>query len=433
MQEYTTYTLSNGLRIIHLPSVSPVSYCGFAVNAGTRDEAVDRFGLAHFVEHTLFKGTKKRKSWHILNRMEAVGGELNAYTTKEETFIYSVCLSDDVERAMELLSDLVFNSMFPAPEIEKEREVVIDEINSYRDNPAELIYDEFENLLFAGSEFGHSILGDEASVRTFTSASCRQFVDTFYHPENMVFYFYGKTPFTKIVRLAEKYFATNRDRNHNHDHDHDCAHAHDHCHCGLDPQSPAKTRNTPPLIPAVKKKVAKDLHQTHTIIGSQGVGLHDKRKMGMYLLNNLLGGPGMNSRLNLLLREKYGLVYTVGSGLGAYSDTGVFDIYFACDPGDLDRCTSLIHKELKKLRDTALSTSQFQSAVKQLKGQLGVASDNKENTALGLGKGFLHFDRYDSLAEVYRRIDALSPAQLLAIANEVWDESRLFQLSFIPI
>ncbi|MDR0832945.1 MAG: insulinase family protein [Candidatus Symbiothrix sp.] len=406
---YTAHTLPNGLRIIHLPTVSPVSYCGFAVNAGTRDETIDQFGLAHFVEHTLFKGTQKRKSWHILNRMENVGGELNAYTTKEETFIYSVCLSDDIERAMELLSDLVFNSRFPDAEIDKEREVVIDEINSYRDNPAELIYDEFENLLFRGNEFGHSILGDEASLNTFTSASCRTFVDAFYHPDNMIFFFYGQTPFNKIIRLAKKYFVSAPPL----------------------PYSPVKKRITPRLIPAVTEQRDKDLHQAHLIIGSQGFSLHDPRRIGLYFLNNLLGGPGMNSRLNLALREKHGLVYTVESGLGSYSDTGVFDIYFACDPKDIARCTALVHKELKKLRDNALTTSQFHTAVKQLKGQLGVASDHKESIALGMGKSFLHFNKYDSLEDVYRKIDALSPAQLQAIAQEVWDENRLSQLTFV--
>ncbi|GHT01453.1 peptidase M16 [Bacteroidia bacterium] len=416
-QQYTVHTFPNGLRIIHLPSVSPVSYCGFAVNAGTRDENAAQSGLAHFVEHMLFKGTQRRKSWHILNRMENVGGELNAYTTKEETFIYSVCLANDIERAMELLSDLVFNSRFPDTEIDKEREVVIDEINSYRDNPAELIFDEFENLLFRGNEFGHSILGDEASLNTFTSTSCHAFVKAFYHPENMVFFFYGQTPFNKIVRLAERYCVASFGQQ-------------------FHPQSSngqlqAKTRITPQLVPAVKEKREKNLHQAHLIIGSQGFSLHDPRRIGLYFLNNLLGGPGMNSRLNLTLREKYGLVYTVESGLGSYSDTGVFDIYFACDPHNMARCTALVHKELKKLRDNALTTSQFHTAVKQLKGQLGVASEHKESIALGMGKSFLHFNKYDSLEDVYRKIDALSPAQLQAIAQEVWDENRLFQLAFV--
>jgi predicted Zn-dependent peptidase len=402
-----TFSFSNGLRIIYLPSNSTVSYCGFAVNAGTRDENSRQFGLAHFVEHMLFKGTKKRKSWHILNRMENVGGELNAYTTKEETFIYSICLSEDIERAMELLSDLVFNSQFPEAEIEKEREVIIDEINSYKDNPSELIFDEFEDLLFKGSEIGHNILGEEETLNTFTSASCREFVDTFYHPKNMVFFFYGKTPFDKIIRLAYKYF--------------------------LEKESvavPGRNRTTPGIIPPVKEKTDKDLHQTHVVIGGRGYSYHDKQRIGLFLLNNMLGGPGMNSRLNLSLREKHGLVYTIESGLTSYCDTGVFSIYFGCDHETKDKCLQLTYKELKKFRDVELSASQLHAAVKQVKGQLGVSNDHRENVALGMGRSFLHFNKYESLPEVYQKIETFTSAQLLEIANEIFDEKALFQLIF---
>ncbi|MDR0866505.1 MAG: insulinase family protein [Candidatus Symbiothrix sp.] len=401
------FSLSNGLRIIYLPSVSPVSYCGFAVNAGTRDENVRQFGLAHFVEHTLFKGTRKRKAWHILNRMENVGGELNAYTTKEETFIYSICLSEDIERAVELLADLVFHSQFPEAEIEKEREVVIDEINSYKDNPSELIFDEFEDLLFKGSELGHNILGEEETLNTFTSASCREFVNTFYHPENMVFFFYGKTPFNKIIRLATKYF--------------------------LEKESVSvseRIRITPGIVPPVKEKTGKDLHQTHALIGGRAYSYHDNQRIGLFLLNNMLGGPGMNSRLNLSLREKYGLVYTVESGLTSFCDTGVFSIYFGCDHESQAKCLQLTYKELKKFREVQLSASQLHAAVKQLKGQLGVSNDHRENVALGMGRSFLHFNKYESLPEVYQKIDALTASQLLEIANAIFDEQALSQLIF---
>jgi predicted Zn-dependent peptidase len=402
-----SFSLSNGLRIIYSPADSPVSYCGFAVNAGTRDEDSRQFGLAHFVEHALFKGTKKRKSWHILNRMENVGGELNAYTTKEETFLYSICLAEDIERAAELLSDLVFNSQFPESEIEKEREVVIDEINSYRDNPSELIFDEFENILFKGHEIGHSILGEEATLNTFSSAYCREFVNEFYHPENMVFFVYGKIPFNKITRLANKYFTEKRISS-----------------------NPGKSRTTPGIIPSIKEKTDKELHQAHVIIGGRGYGLHDKQRTGLYLLNNMLGGPGMNSRLNLSLREKHGLVYTVDSGVTSFSDSGVFSIYFGCDHESEEKCIKLTYKELKKFREVKLSTSQLHAAVKQLKGQLGVSSDHKENIALGMGKSFLHFNKYESLPEVYQKIDALTASQLGEIANEIFDEQTLFQLIF---
>jgi predicted Zn-dependent peptidase len=407
MLAYFSTVLSNGLRIIALPSESPVSYCGFAVHAGTRDEEAEQFGLAHFVEHTLFKGTKKRKTWHILNRMEVVGGELNAYTTKEETFLYSICLSEDIERAMELLSDLIFNSQFPKTEIEKEREVVLDEINSYEDNPSELIFDAFENLLFKNHEIGHSILGNEQSVNTFTADSCRLFTDTFYYPENMIFFFSGKTSGEKILRLANKYFLEFNGK-----------------------RLKAKERISPSVIVPVQENVDKDLHQAHVMIGGRGYDLHDKKRIGLYLLNNILGGPGMNSRLNLSLRERHGLVYAVESSVTSYSDTGLFCIYFGCDHASVNKCIQWTDKELKKLCENELSASQFHSAVKQLKGQMGVTSDHKENIALSMGKSFLHFNKYESLPEVYNRIDELTSKQLLEIANEVMNENQLFRLIF---
>ncbi|MDR3219641.1 MAG: insulinase family protein [Dysgonamonadaceae bacterium] len=405
--QYFSFRLANGLRIVHLPSDSIVSYCGFAVNAGARDEKPTQHGMAHFVEHMLFKGTRKRKAWHILNRMENVGGELNAYTTKEETFIYSVCLSQDVERAIELLSDLVGHSQFPAQEIEKEREVVIDEIHSYEDTPSELIFDEFENLVFSGNELGHHILGDTKSLAKFTSAACASFVNRFYSPEQLVFFSYGKTPFAKIVRLAEKYML-------------------DFHYPGLSSQ-----RTAPVFLPSQQVIVnKKNLHQTHVVIGAEAYCIFNNKRIGLCLLNNILGGQGMNSRLNLSLREKYGLVYTVESGLGTYTDTGIFTIYFACDHESKDKCLQLVHKELKRLRDNKLSGSQFAAAVKQWKGQLGIAGDSKENTALRMGKSFLHFNKYDELPQVYQKIDALTAEQLVEIANEIYEEKNLFSLIY---
>ncbi|MDL2224024.1 insulinase family protein [Bacteroidales bacterium OttesenSCG-928-M06] len=405
--QHEIFSLPDGLRIIYMPSASPVSYCGFAVNAGTRDEQADQFGLAHFVEHMLFKGTKKRKSWHILNRMESVGGELNAYTTKEETFLYSIALSEDIERAMELLADLIFNSQFPVNEIEKEKEVVIDEINSYKDNPSELIFDEFENILFHGNEMGHNILGEEDSIAGFTSSSCHSFINSFYHSANMIFFFHGKMPKEKIIRLANKYFHTER----------------------KEPIS-IRQRSKPILLPAKKERINKDLHQSHVIIGGRGYDYHHPQRLGLYLLNNLLGGPGMNSRLNISLREKNGLVYTVDSNLTSYSDTGVFSIYFGADHESVDRCMRLVYKELKKLREVYLTSSQFHSAIKQMKGQLGISCDQKENIALSMGKSFLHFNKYDSLSEIYDKLDLLTPSILSEIANEVFDENNLFQLIY---
>jgi len=404
---YFSISLPNGLRIIHYPTNSPVSYCGFAVNAGTRDEQPDQLGLAHFTEHMLFKGTKKRKSWHILNRMEKVGGEINAYTTKEETFLYSVCLPEDIERAMELLSDLICNSQFPPAEIEKEREVIIDEINCYKDTPSEWIYDEFEDMLFAGNELGHNVLGTPECLAKTTSSTFFSFTDRYYHPENMIFFFYGKTPFDRIKRLANKYFLYGESRT-----------------------KSLLNRIKPEVGTAKKIEQKKDLFQSHVIIGGRGYDNSHKNRIGLYLLNNILGGPGMNSRLNISLREKEGLVYTVESGLTSYTDCGLFSIYFGCDHESKSRCIRLVRKELKRLRDQKLTTSQFSSVVKQLKGQLGISSDQSENLALRIGKSFLHFNRYDNLPEVYKKIDELTSSQLLEIANEIYDEESLSELIY---
>ena len=405
--QYSSFVLANGLRIVHLPFDSQVSYCGFAVHAGTRDEQSGQYGLAHFVEHTLFKGTEKRKVHHILNRMETVGGEINAYTTKEETFLYTVCLQEDIERAIELLSDLIYHSKFPAVEIEKEREVVIDEIHSYEDTPSELIFDEFENMVFAGNGLGHAILGDVESVRNFTSDACRDFATIFYRPENMIFFSHGKTPFSKILKYVEKY-------------------------------SPANSSNAtscllhlrPELLPAKTIMKNKNLHQTHVVTGGKAYGIFEDKRMGLLLLTNILGGPGMNSRLNVNLREKYGLVYTVDAEIASYTDTGLFTVYFGCDPKSMEKCLHLVRKELNRLRDRQLSGSQFAAAVKQWKGQLGIASEHKENVALRLGKNFLYFNRYDSLQQTYQKIDALSAEGLFEIANEIYDEKQLFTLIY---
>jgi len=407
INQYQTYTLANGLRVVHMPSDSPVAYCGYAVNAGTRDEEPHQFGMAHFVEHLLFKGTQKRRSVHILNRMEAVGGELNAYTSKEETFVYSIFLEEHIERAVELLSDLVFHSTFPQSEIEKERDVILDEIGSYKDNPSELIYDEFENLLFDGNDLGHNILGGTESLESFTTADALAFVAKHYVPSNMIFFSMGKTDFRKIVRLLEKYAGS------------------------VSVGEVLKNRVVPQPITTGKVVTENhDTHQAHVLIGGRGYSLHDKNRLALYLINNILGGPGMNSRLNLALRERHGYVYSVESTLTSYTDTGVFAIYFGSDPKNRDKCIRLIHKELALLRDKSMTSVQFNAARKQLVGQLGVSVDNKENLALALGKSFLHFNKFESLEEVYQRIEALTAGQLLEVANEVFDPQRLYTLMF---
>lgn len=404
--DYFSHILPNGFRIVHLPSNSPVSYCGFAVNAGTRDEEVGEFGLAHFVEHMMFKGTEKRKAWHILNRMENVGGELNAYTTKEETFVYSIFMEEHYGRAFELLADLVFHSQFPQQEIEKEVDVIMDEINSYEDSPSELIFDEFENLLFDGHALGHNILGDEKSLLSFNSASGLSFMKRFYAPENMVFFSMGRMDFRKIVKLAEGALAD------------------------IALPMAARNRQAPAQITPSMLQEHKETHQAHVLIGGRAYSMHDDKRLPLFMLNNILGGPGMNNRLNVSLREKHGLVYNVESNVTSYTDTGLASIYFGTDPKNKEKASQLVHKELKRFRDLKLTTSQLSAAQKQVIGQLGVSGDNNEGLFLGLGKSFLHYNRYDTQAEVFAKVERLTAEEILETANEVFAPERLFTLVY---
>ena len=400
--------LPNGLRIIHQPLASPVAYCGFAVDAGTRDEREDEHGMAHFVEHLLFKGTRKRKAWHILNRMENVGGDLNAYTNKEETVVYCAFPVGHFARAFELLVDIVFHSTFPRREVEKETDVIIDEIQSYEDTPSELIFDDFEDLIFRGHPLGRNILGTPERLRTFRGEDAAAFTARLYRPERMVFFVYGAVDFRRVTRLAEKLLADVVGPS--------------------EPQSDARIQ-PPPYVPA-RRTVHRDTHQAHVMIGGRGYDAHSPRRTALYLLNNLLGGPGMNSRLNVALRERRGLVYNVEANLTSYTDTGTFCIYFGCDPEDTDTCLRLVGKELKRLRDRRLTAAQLAAAQKQLTGQLIVASDNNEANALGMAKTFLHYNRYETMADVFRRIDALTPDLLLDVAGEMLEEERLSVLIY---
>lgn len=404
---YQSYILSNGLRIVYKPSTSNVSYCGFFVNAGTRDEDSDEYGMAHFVEHMLFKGTDKRRSRHIINRMENVGGELNAYTNKEETVIYSVFLEEHLQRATELLTDLVFHSQFPEKEIIKEIDVVIDEIHSYEDSPSELIFDDFENLLFNNSQLGHNILGTVDTLESFTTEKVRTFVKSHYLPASIVFFFNGKTDLKRVIYLVEKY-------------------------CGdICPISSDYRRiQVPNISEPINEVISKKTSQVHALIGGRSYSLQDPKRKVLHLLNNILGGPGMNSRLNLELREKRGYVYNVESSATAYSDTGMFSIYFGSDKKHSDHCIDLIYKELKNLREKKLTFSQINAAKKQLIGQIGVASDNNEYMSLSLGKTFFHYNHINSPDETYHKINAITAEQLLEVANDIFDEKNLFRLIY---
>lgn len=450
--KYNTYTLDNGLRIIHLPSDSKVVYCGYQINAGTRNEEPGEEGLAHFCEHVTFKGTERRKAWHILNCLESVGGDLNAYTNKEGTVYYSAILKEHIARAVDLLTDIVFHSVYPQAEIDKEVEVICDEIESYNDSPAELIYDEFENIIFKGSPLGHNILGTAEQVRSFKTEDALRFTRKLYRPDNAIFFAYGDIDFKKLVKLIRKALA-----------DDDSGKVAENAANSVGklaeeklPQISQITQISedensitteksvssvksvgPENYPSVGKEIAgqtivmqKNTHQAHVMIGTRAYDVNDSRRMPLYLLNNMLGGPGMNAKLNLALREHNGLVYTVESTMVAYGDTGIWSIYFGCDEHDVKRCLRLVRKELDKFMQKPLSEAQLKAAKKQIKGQVGVACDNRENFALDFGKSFLHYGWEKNVDRLYEQVDEITAEQIQAVAQELFDKDRLTTLIF---
>lgn len=450
--KYNTYTLDNGLRIIHLPSDSKVVYCGYQINAGTRNEEPGEEGLAHFCEHVTFKGTERRKAWHILNCLESVGGDLNAYTNKEGTVYYSAILKEHIARAVDLLTDIVFHSVYPQAEIDKEVEVICDEIESYNDSPAELIYDEFENIIFKGSPLGHNILGTAEQVRSFKTEDALRFTRKLYRPDNAIFFAYGDFDFKKLVKLIRKALA-----------DDDSGKVAENAANSVGklaeeklPQISQITQISgdensitteksvssvksvgPEKYPSVGKEIAgqtivmqKNTHQAHVMIGTRAYDVNDSRRMPLYLLNNMLGGPGMNAKLNLALREHNGLVYTVESTMVAYGDTGIWSIYFGCDEHDVKRCLRLVRKELDKFMQKPLSEAQLKAAKKQIKGQVGVACDNRENFALDFGKSFLHYGWEKNVDRLYEQVDEITAEQIQAVAQELFDKDRLTTLIF---
>ena len=420
--KYNTYTLDNGLRIIHLPSDSKVVYCGYQINAGTRNEEPGEEGLAHFCEHVTFKGTERRKAWHILNCLESVGGDLNAYTNKEGTVYYSAILKEHIARAVDLLTDIVFHSVYPQAEIDKEVEVICDEIESYNDSPAELIYDEFENIIFKGSPLGHNILGTAKQVRSFKTEDALRFTRKLYRPDNAIFFAYGDIDFKKLVKLLKKSFLSEERRVKSEKFN--------------SPEAQAQfniqhsTFNTQHSFEGQTIVMQKNTHQAHVMIGTRAYDVNDSRRMPLYLLNNMLGGPGMNAKLNLALREHNGLVYTVESTMVAYGDTGIWSIYFGCDEHDVKRCLRLVRKELDKFMQKPLSEAQLKAAKKQIKGQVGVACDNRENFALDFGKSFLHYGWEKNVDRLYEQVDEITAEQIQAVAQELFDKDRLTTLIF---
>ena len=394
MAETFTYKLDNGLRIVHVHGGGAVAYCGVAVNVGSRDDAPGHLGMAHFVEHTVFKGTTHRNAWHIINRMEAVGGELNAYTTKEGTVVYSVMPKDYLERATELIADLVTNSVFPERQLEREREVVLDEADSYRDTPSEAVYDDWEDMFFAGSELGHNILGVERDLLTITSADCQAYLRQHYTPENMVLFVYGDVKPDKVLRMAHRYFSSMP--------------AGDGCR---------KTRVKPAGGDPFSKSIDIHSHQCHTVIGASLFDMYDDRRYAMALLNNMLGGPGMNSLLNVQLRERRGMVYAVESNVSLLTDCGVMQVYFGCDANHVDACKRIIANEINRLADTPLTERRLDAVKRQYAGQLLVASNSGEAIALSAAKSMLYAGRVIPETETLEKINAVTAEQMQQAAQ----------------
>ena len=424
--KYNTYTLDNGLRIIHLPSASPVVYCGYEIAAGSRHEGAGEEGLAHFCEHVTFKGTRRRRtSMQILKALDRVGGDLNAFTQKESTVFYAALLKDHLSAAIDLLTDIVFHSTYPQQEIDKEVEVICDEIESYNDSPAELIFDDFENLIFEGHPLGHNILGTAERVRSFTTEDALRFTSRYYTPQNAIFFVYGDVDFNKIVKVLESKHNENSER------------------CTTDaalknntlssPQSDEKT-NLSPLSSLLSplKNITRSLqtHQAHVMIGNRAYGIDHPLRIPLYLLNNILGGPGMSARLNIALRERHGLVYTVDSTMVSYGDTGMWAVYFGCDPHDVKRCQRLVRHELDRLIEKPLSDAQLKAAKRQLKGQIGVACDNREQFALDFGKSFLHDGKEKDIQHLFAQIDSVTAQQIQQVAQELMAEDKVSTLIY---
>ena len=409
---YQTFTLDNGLRVIHRPDSSPIVYCGYQINAGTRDEEPGEEGLAHFCEHATFKGTSRRKAWHVLNGLESVGGDLNAFTTKEDTVYYAAILKEHTSRAIDLLTDIVFHSVYPQHELDKEVEVICDEIESYHDSPAELIFDEFENMIFEGHPLGHNILGTATAVRSFTTADALRFTGRHYRPDNSIFFIAGDVDFRKVICQLQRADWSGKGR--------------------IARESGSPVARNSPVSPSSPSSliVNRNTHQAHVMLGCRAYDIHDERRMSLYLLNNMLGGPGMNARLNLALREHHGLVYTVDSTMVSYSDTGLWAVYFGCDPHDVKRCVRLIRRELDKVMEKPLSAVQLGKAKKQLKGQIGVACDNRESFALDFGKSFLHYGWEKDITTLFQNIDAITPENIQQVARELMAPDRLTTLIY---
>lgn len=399
-------TLNNGLRVIYAPSPTNTVYLGLALDAGTRDEKDGESGMAHFAEHLSFKGTDRRTSRQIITYMESVGGDLNAFTGKEETVYYCTCQKEHFNRAMDLLFDVVFHSKYPQEEMDKEVEVVIDEIESYNDSPSELIYDDFEAMLFQGHPLGRSILGNAERLRAYKTEDVQNYTSRLYVPSNAVLFVYGNVSEKEILRRIPD-----------------------------DVLSEAGQRIVTdetilrPYAPQ-SKVIEKDTHQAHIMMGARAFGGTHPKHLALFLANNILGGPGLSSRLNLALREKRGLVYTVESTLTTYTDTGVWAIYFGCDHHDAEKCKRIVKRELQRLCDAPLSEKALNAAKRQIIGQIALSYDNFESVAIGMGKRMLHYGRTQTKEQFIARIQALTAEQVWDAAKEVFNPENLTILEY---
>lgn len=401
-------TLSNGIRLVSLSAPGPAARCALVINAGSRDETESEHGLAHFVEHTVFKGTGKRRAHHILNRLDEVGGELNAYTTKDETAIHAAFLKDDLERAAELIADMAFNSTFPEAELDKEREVIMDEITSYEDTPSELIFDEFEDLAFSGTPLGHNILGTTETVASFTGDDARRFVGRTHTTDRMAFAYIGPESEKRVARVAEKYFGT---------------------------VSPSKAPERTPCKPTIAnfdKEVSRGTSQAHVVMGCAAPDCHDDDRLEMNVISNILGGPSMNSRLSVALREKHGIAYNVETNYTSFADTGLFTVYFGTDGQNIRRSMALVDKEIDRLCQTMLTERQFDKVIRQFANQIIMSADDSENLMLAAGRNAVVYGEcmtVEEMAAVVR--ERVSRESILRVAQSVLGSGRMSKLKYV--
>ncbi len=409
MKEYEELILPNGIRIVHRQvSNTKIAHCGCILNIGSRDEKPHQQGIAHFWEHMAFKGTKKRKAYHILSRVDSVGGELNAYTTKEKICFYASLLENHFEKAVELISDITFNSIFPEREIKKERGVILEEMSMYKDDPADAIRDEFDEVIFQDHSLGYNILGTPESVKSFSQEDFQQFIKENLNTDQVIFSSVSALPFSKVAKIAQKYLSDI-------------------------PTYQSKRKRKPFESFAPRQIISnKPISQAHCIVGTTSFSIHDPNRIPFFLLVNLLGGPGMNSRLNLGIREKYGFVYGIDASVTAYQDTGLFLVNFATERKTLERCVKLLLKELKKLRETPLGSMQLHQAKQQLVGQLAMSEESNLGFMLMMGKSILDLGRVETLNEVLDKIHAVTAQDIIDLANEIFPEERLSMLTYLP-